>query len=75
MKRSLLLALLVTSFGLAACNKSAPSAPAYSGPQKAAFDAAIEKCKSVAFDSRDKCVKDAMAAGAPAAAAPAASKK
>ncbi len=73
MKHSLLLAVLVASLGLAACNKpAATAAPAYSGPQKAAYDAAVEKCKAQPFDARDKCVKTAME---PPAAAPAASKK
>lgn len=76
MKHSLLLAVLVASLGLAACNKPAPTAaPAYSGPQKVANDAAIEKCKSQPFDSREKCVKDAMSPAPAASAAPAASKK
>ncbi|RJX33562.1 MAG: hypothetical protein C4516_01880 [Oxalobacter sp.] len=73
MKRSLLLVVLVSSLGLAACNKpAATAAPAYSGPQKVAYDAAVEKCKTKAFDARDKCVQAAMA---PPAAAPAPAKK
>jgi hypothetical protein len=59
MKYSLLLVVLVTAFGISACNK--PAAAAYSGPDKAGYDAAVEKCKVEAFDSRDRCVKDTMA--------------
>lgn len=59
MKYSFLLVALVTTFGITACNK--PAAPvAYSGPDKAAYDAAVEKCKTQSFDAREKCVKQAM---------------
>jgi hypothetical protein len=59
MKYSLLLVALVTMLGITACDK--PAAPAYSGPDKAAYDAAVEGCKKEAFDSRDRCVKETMA--------------
>jgi uncharacterized lipoprotein YajG len=61
MKYSLVLVALVAMFGITACDKPAAKA-SYSGPDKVAYDAAVEKCKKIAFDSRDKCVKDAMAA-------------
>ena len=59
MKYSLLLVVLATTFGITACNKP-DAAPVYSGPNKAAYDAAVEKCKAEPFDGRDKCVKAAM---------------
>ena len=58
MKYSLLSVVLVATLGITACSKPAP-AP-YSGPNKAAYDAAVEKCKTLPFDSRDKCVKAEM---------------
>ncbi len=59
MKYSFVLVALVAVFGITACDK--PAAPVtYSGPAKVAYDAAVDKCKTVAFDSRDKCVKEAM---------------
>ena len=65
MKYSLLLAVIVASFGLSACGKpaAAPLSQSYTGPQKAAYEAAVEKCKTVAFDSRESCAKKIMAAG------------
>jgi hypothetical protein len=59
MKKSLLLVALVTMLGISACNKPAASV-AYSGPDKVAYDAAVEKCKAEPFDSREKCVKKEM---------------
>jgi len=61
MKYSFLLVALVTMLGLTSCNKPATTPVAYSGPDKIAYDAAVEKCKTQAFDSRDKCVKEIMA--------------
>ena len=61
MKYSFLLVALVTMLGLTACNKPAASPVAYSGADKVAYDAAVEKCKTQAFDSRDKCVRELMA--------------
>jgi len=75
MKQSLLFATLVAMLGLAACNKPAPAPAPYTGPNKAAYDAAVEKCKSQPFDSRGVCVKEIMAdveKSQPAATAPAA---
>jgi hypothetical protein len=61
MKKSLLLVALVSMLGISACNKPAAApAAAYSGPDKVAYDAAVEKCKAEPFDARDKCVKKAM---------------
>lgn len=71
MKYSFLLVALVATLGITACGKSTPPAP-YSGPNKAAYDAAVESCKSKSFDNRDSCVKAAMAEvekGKPAAPA------
>jgi len=73
MKHSFLFAALIAMLGLAACSKPAP-AP-YNGPNKVAYDAAVEKCKSQPFDSRDACVREIMAdveKNKPAATAPAA---
>lgn len=58
MKYSLLLVVLATTLGITACNKT--EAVAYSGPNKVAYDAAVEKCKDTPFDAREKCVKENM---------------
>ena len=63
MKYSLVLVALVAMFGITACDKPAAKA-SYSGPNKVAYDAAVEKCKTTAFDSREKCVKETYAAQA-----------
>jgi lipopolysaccharide export system protein LptC len=61
MKYSILLVTLVATLGLTACGKPLPPAPAYSGPDKVAYDAAVEQCKTAPFDSRAKCAKEIMA--------------